>query len=347
MADGSVVIEILGDASKFSSELSKVQGKASKAVGAIGDAMSGAGTAMTAGITAPLVAAGGAVAKWALQTASAAEQADIAFSTMLGPERAKALLEDLADFAKNTPFEMSGLTSATQKLLAYGFAADDVIPLLTSVGDATAGLGAGQEGIDAVTRALGQMQAKGRVMSEEMLQLTEVGIPAWQYLADALGTDVAGAQELVTKGAVDAETAIQALQDGMNRDFGGLMAEQATTLQGVLSNLSDAIEAPLRKLKDTKGWTDMTEALSRLSESAGPLVERALPVLDDLLSDLAGVVTDVAGALDGLDTSDLEGIARAAVALAGAGPAMSVAGRGLQAVSKGVGLAGGAARVGV
>lgn len=347
MADGSVVIEILGDAAKFNAALSKVERAVDSTVGAAGRSLSRAGDAMTVAITTPMTVGATAAAKWAAGVVGAAEQADIALSTMLGPERARELLEELADFARKTPFEMSGLTSATQKLLAYGFAAEDVVPLLTAVGDATSGLGAGQEGIDSVTRALGQMQAKGKVMSEEMLQLTEVGIPAWQYLADVVSDgDIPTAMEMVTAGAVDADTAIAALRAGMEGDFGGMMAEQASTLQGVLSNLSDAIESPLRKLKDTKGWADLTEALSRLSESAGPLVERALPVLDDLLSDLAGVVTDVAGALDGLDTSDLAGIADAAIALAGAGPMMSVAGRGLQAISKGVSVAGGAARTG-
>lgn len=339
MADGSVVIEILGDVSKFSASLAKVERLASSALGSLGSAADAAGTALTAGVTAPLAAAGAVVGKWALQTASAAEQADIAFTTMLGPEKAKQMLSDLADFAAKTPFEMEGLTSATQKLLAYGFAAENVIPLLTSVGDATAGLGAGQEGIDAVTRALGQMQAKGKVYAEEMMQLTEVGIPAWEYLADALGTDVAGAQELVTAGAVDATTAISALQDGMDRDFGGLMAKQAETLQGRLSNLVDAAANAARKLKDTDGWESATAAIGRLADSIGPLVDKIVPVADKGLQRLAGVVEDVAGAVDGLDSGDVEKLATGLVKAAAAGPALVVAGKGLTAVSKGMDLA--------
>ena len=339
MADGSVVIEILGDVSKFNASLAKVERLASSALGSLGSAADAAGTALTAGVTAPLVAAGAFVGKWAAQTASAAEQADMAFSTMLGPEKAKKMIADLADFAAETPFEMSGLTSATQKLLAYGFAAEDVIPLLTSVGDATAGLGAGQEGIDAVTRALGQMQAKGKAYAEEMMQLTEVGIPAWEYLADALGTDVAGAQELVTAGAVDANTAISALQDGMDRDFGGLMAKQAETLQGRLSNLVDAAANATRKLKDTDGWESATAAIGRLADSIGPLVDKIIPVADKGLQQLAGVVEDVADAVDGLDEGDVEKIADGLVKAAAAGPALMVAGKGLTAVSKGMDIA--------
>ncbi len=339
MADGKVVFDILADASQFQSTLSRLTSSVSRAVGAVGGAMTSAGDAMTAAVTLPLSAGAVAAAKWASDVVGAAEQADIAFSTMLGPERAKQMLADLAEFARTTPFEMSGLTSATQKLLAYGFAAEDVIPMLRSVGDASAALGAGEQGVDSLVRALGQLQAKGKASAEEMLQLTEVGVPAWQYLADAVsGGDIPKAMEMVTDGAVDAKTAISALQAGMDRDFGGLMAEQAGTLSGVLSNLTDGIEGAVRSLKDTQGWEDMTAALSRVADAAGPLVERALPLLDDGLQRVAEVVTDASYALDDLDTDDLAGIAEAAIRLAGAGPALSVAGRGLTVVSKGVGL---------
>lgn len=339
MADGKVVFDILADASQFQSTVSRLTSSVSRAVGAVGGAMTSAGDAMTAAVTLPLATGAVAAAKWASDVVGAAEQADIAFSTMLGPERARQMLADLADFARTTPFEMSGLTSATQKLLAYGFAAEDVIPMLTSVGDASAALGAGEQGVDSLVRALGQLQAKGKASAEEMLQLTEVGVPAWQYLADAVsGGDIPKAMEMVTDGAVDAKTAISALQDGMDRDFGGLMAEQAGTLSGVLSNLTDGIEGAVRSLKDTQGWEDMTAALSRVADAAGPLVERALPLLDDGLQQVAEVVTDAAYALDDLDTDDLAGLADAAIRLAGTGPALSVAGRGLTLVSKGVGL---------
>lgn len=339
MADGKVVFDILADASQFQSTVSRLTSSVSRAVGAVGGAMTSAGDAMTAAVTLPLATGAVAAAKWASDVVGAAEQADIAFSTMLGPERAKQMLADLADFARTTPFEMSGLTSATQKLLAYGFAAEDVIPMLTSVGDASAALGAGEQGVDSLVRALGQLQAKGKASAEEMLQLTEVGVPAWQYLADAVsGGDIPKAMEMVTDGAVDAKTAISALREGMDRDFGGLMAEQAGTLSGVLSNLTDGIEGAVRSLKDTQGWEDMTAALSRLAEVAGPLVERALPLLDDGLQRVAEVVEDASYALDDLDTDDLAGLADAAIRLAGAGPALSVAGRGLTLVSKGAGL---------
>lgn len=178
----------------------------------------------------------------ALNIPARLEQANIALSTMLGStQRAQQFLTQLAEFARTTPFELPGLITASQRMLAYGFAAEQVIPLLRAVGNATAALGGGQFEIDRVVRALGQMQARTRVQAEEMLQLTEVGIPAWQILAKTLGVDVATAMEMVTKREVEAITFIQAFQQEMMARFGGMMDLQSRTLVGAISNIKDAL----------------------------------------------------------------------------------------------------------
>ena len=334
MADGKVVIEILGDSSKFASEVSKLTDTTSKAISSLGSGFSKAGTVLTAAITAPLAIAGVKAARWASQTAANAEQVDIAFNTMLGPERAKKMIADLVEFAKTTPFEMAGLNKATQQMLAYGFAADDVIPMLTDVGNATAALGAGQQGIDAITRALGQMHGKGTAASQEMMQLTEVGIPAWEYLAKALHTDVAGAMEMVTKKAVSADVAIAAIRAGMQGDFGGLMIKQSRTLTGVLSNLSDAATATIMKMYQTDAYKKMTDALSKLADPIQKLVESLMPLFERGMEALAGMATNAANAINQMSASDIQTIAKSIGMLAGTGPALLVIGKSMETAGK-------------
>ena len=334
MADGKVVIEILGDSSKFASEVSKLTDTTSKAISSLGSGFSKAGTVLTAAITAPLAIAGVKAARWASQTAANAEQVDIAFNTMLGPERAKKMIADLVEFAKTTPFEMAGLNKATQQMLAYGFAADDVIPMLTDVGNATAALGAGQQGIDAITRALGQMHGKGTAASQEMMQLTEVGIPAWEYLAKALHTDVAGAMEMVTKKAVSADVAIAAIRAGMQGDFGGLMIKQSRTLTGVLSNLSDAATATIMKMYQTDSYKKMTDALSKLADPIQKLVESLMPLFERGMEALAAMATNAANAISQMSASDIQTIAKSIGMLAGTGPALLVIGKSMETAGK-------------
>lgn len=334
MADGKVVIEILGDSSKFASEVSKLTDTTSKAISSLGSGFSKAGTVLTAAITAPLAIAGVKAARWASQTAANAEQVDIAFNTMLGPERAKKMIADLVEFAKTTPFEMAGLNKATQQMLAYGFAANDIIPMLTDVGNATAALGAGQQGIDAITRALGQMHGKGTAASQEMMQLTEVGIPAWEYLAKALHTDVAGAMEMVTKKAVSADVAIAAIRAGMQGDFGGLMIKQSRTLTGVLSNLSDAATATIMKMYQTDSYKKMTDALSKLADPIQKLVESLMPLFERGMEALAAMATNAANAINQMSASDIQTIAKSIGMLAGSGPALLVIGKSMETAGK-------------
>jgi len=172
-----------------------------------------------------------------------------AFDVLLGDtDKAKKHLADLAQFAAQTPFELKGLTEASKKMLAFQFDVQDVIPILTAVGDAAAMLGSGQEGIDGMLLALEQIKAKGRAQGQEMLQLAERGVNAYQYLADYLETDIPGVMDLLQKGAVDSTTAINAVVMGMQKDFKGGMDSLSKELNGMLSNLQDSVDSVMRDI---------------------------------------------------------------------------------------------------
>jgi tape measure domain-containing protein len=170
---------------------------------------------------------------------AAMEQARVAFTGLLGSgQAADAMLRRLQAFAAATPFEFPELIKDTQELLGMGFAARDVIPVLTAVGDAAAGVGRGQEGVDRITLALGQMQARGKVTGQDMLQLTEAGIPAWRILAQSMGLSVAQVQKLSEEGKLGGDS-VTKLWQGMERFYGPQMANQAKTFNGLLSTLHD------------------------------------------------------------------------------------------------------------
>ncbi|MDO4428565.1 MAG: tape measure protein [Atopobiaceae bacterium] len=322
------------------SERAEAAGRSLESIGSglsgAGKSIAGVGDRLTAGVTVPLAGAAAAAGAFALRTASAAETTEISFTTMLGSEEAAlSMMEELADFAAHTPFELSGLQTATRQLLAYGFTAGDVIPMLTAVGDATAALGTGQAGIESVTRALGQMQTRGKVSAEEMLQLTEAGIPAWEYLARAIGTDTAGAMEKVTDGAVSASEGIAAITAGMREDFGGMMEEQSRTVEGLFSNLTDAIERPLMKLRESDAYERFAESLSGVVDAAGPFVESLLPHMESGLDAVSGVLDAATDAMEGFSSMSEESQAQVlglVAAAAGVGPAMSVGGRAMERV---------------
>lgn len=234
----SILIKIGANSSELRKELANTKKELETNLGSAAMTASNIAVAGIAGIAASL----GALGVKAVQAAGSFQQTQAAMTNMLGSaERAQSLLSDLQNFAAKTPFEFNDVAAATQKFLAFGFTAEQVIPTLTAVGDAAAGVGLGKEGVDRVTLALGQMAAKAKVQSDEMLQLTEAGIPAWQMLADKIGVSVPKAMDMVSKGAVDAQTGLQALVGGMEEKFGGMMEQQSSTITGTWSNMMDGL----------------------------------------------------------------------------------------------------------
>ncbi len=162
---GNMVVMIGADIRDFVKNMDKVQRTLKRGLGEDAMNLSKGLVGAFAGLGAGFAALGGASIKMAAEM----EQSKIAFTTMLGSaEKAEAFLQDLSDFAASTPFELPGLIEASKKLLAFGFKAQEIKPMLTSIGDAVAGLGGGAAEIDRVTLALGQMQAKGKVSAGEI-----------------------------------------------------------------------------------------------------------------------------------------------------------------------------------
>ena len=211
--------------------------------------------------------------------AAANEDAAISFELMLGSaEKAMAFLKKLQEFAAATPFEMPQLRSAASRLLAVGTEADRIIPILTTLGDATAGMGTGAEGIERAVTALTQMRQKTKVTGEEMMQLTEAGIPAWETLAAKLGVDVAEAMEKVTRREVDAGVIFDAVQErtgkGLQR-LTGMMEKQSTTLNGVWSTFKDNAGQALASFVQPA-----MPALKKLTLAMGEAIPKALGIID-------------------------------------------------------------------
>lgn len=170
------------------------------------------------------------------------DSATIAMKSFTGSQAAADdLLATLQEFAARTPFNFQDLLSTSQQMLAMGVAADELLPRLTAIGDAAAAMGGSPEVMHRIQRALGQIQAKGRVQAEELMQLAEVGIPAYQYMADAIGVTIPEALNKMKKGEIDAATAVTGLLDGLTRDFGGMMEEQSKTMMGALSTVQDYV----------------------------------------------------------------------------------------------------------
>lgn len=235
------------------------------------------------GLIGPVFGAIGAAAVgMGLKTAAGIEQAEVAFRTLLGSgEEARDFIDDLYKFAKTTPFELPGLIDAARQLLGVGHSAEDVIPTLRAWGDAAGALGLNQEAFNRVLLAVTQSMAKGKIQAEELMQITEAGIPIWPLLSRALGKPIPVLQELISEGKLAAEDVFPALERQMAKDYGGAMAEQSQTLEGLWSSLMDTINI------------GMAQTLEPLVPFLKQTLSGAIDFLGQVFEKLPGIIEEV------------------------------------------------------
>lgn len=229
--------------SKISSGMKQAQTamkKATQSVMTMNSAMNALAGAAALGIAGSIASGIAGIGVSCVQAAGQMEQYEIAFQTMLkSTEKGTAMLRDLQDFAAKTPFDVPGVVETAQQLMAFGFAAKDIIPTLRTLGDASAGLGKGSEGVKQMGYALGQISTSGTLKTQDVNQLATAGINVWQALSESYGKSITEIKEMTEKGMIDSADAVKIITDSMNENFGGMMVKMETSINGLFSNITE------------------------------------------------------------------------------------------------------------
>lgn len=217
------------------------------------------------------IAAYGGKKLWDLLIGSNAEmeQYTTSLEVMLGSaSKASAMIEKMRDFAAKTPLTLENVISGGSLLMSYGVDESNLIDTMTKLGDLASG---NAEKMDRITLAYGQMLAKGKVTGEELMQMTEAGVPLQTALAESIGVTGEEFSKMVSAGKVgidDLNKAITGLTTG-NGKFAGMMQKQSETMQGMLSTLQDNVSEFFRKM----GEGAFGEVKSALQEASDLLAE--------------------------------------------------------------------------
>jgi tape measure domain-containing protein len=186
------------------------------------------------------------------------EQAEVAFEVMLGSaERAQEVLADLYNFAKTTPFEIREIIGAGKQLLAFGFEAENLVDILTTLGNVAAGtVSPGQslgENFRALARNLGQVRTQQRLLGRDALDFATRGVPIYEELAKVMGVQVNQVKSLQEQGAISFDFVEKAFQN-MSAEGGrffNLMERQSKTFLGIWSNIKDVVVLVAKDLGNT------------------------------------------------------------------------------------------------
>jgi len=153
---------------------------------------------------------------------------------------ARSIIKELQQFGAVTPFTSAELIETAKRLKAFGFETEQIVDVTKRLADVAGATGADLGGI---ATAFGQIQAKGRLQGEELLQLQERGIGLQDELIKMYGFTAEEFRKALEGGRISADAVNVALQNITNT--GGKYANgaiaQSETLAGKFSTLIDNI----------------------------------------------------------------------------------------------------------
>lgn len=162
-------------------------------------------------------------------------------------EKAKAIIQELQQLGAVTPFTSTELIDSAKRLQAFGVEANKVVETTKRLADVSGATGAELQGL---VTAYGQVQAKGRLQGEELLQFQERGVALQEELRKMYGLSGEEFQKAMSKGQVSAEAvevAVKRLTDTGGKYANGAIA-QSDTLAGKFSTLQDGIDGVARQI---------------------------------------------------------------------------------------------------
>jgi tape measure domain-containing protein len=306
---GAVSAEFVADTQGFIKNVGKAEQSVSGFSKGIGNAVSGA---LDFGKKISLIASAGAVAFAGFSIKSSADLQNLStsFETLTGSaEKGKKLFEDLKKLGATTPFETQDLARATQTMLSFGMTVEDSQKTLRMLGDVSLG---NKEKLGSLSLAFAQVQSKGRLMGQEVLQMINQGFNPLTIISQQTGKSMIELQKEMEDGAISADMVTKAFESATSE--GGLfykgMDRGASTLSGTFSTLKDNITLMGAGLVGLAEDGTITEgSLLDLTQNGVNFLNERLEAIDwpNMSSKLTSFVVGVKGLITLIKTGDYTG----------------------------------------
>lgn len=172
-------------------------------------------------------------------TIAAGRETDrISFATLFGDAGiADTYLANLVEMSNNTPFLYDDLTAMSKTLATYKYGADEILPVLQTIGDAGAALGQSTADMTVVATALGRMKSSNKTSLDYLNILNDRGIGVFGMLSEAYGVDQGKIYDMISKGKIEGTKAAEIILTSMTDSFAGSMEAQSKTFSGLTSTV--------------------------------------------------------------------------------------------------------------
>lgn len=183
-----------------------------------------------------------------VKAAARLEDMNMQFEVMLkNGEAAKYLVQQIQQFAAETPYGSAGISSVVSGLMQQGLSANQAMAAMKTLGDIAMG---SQEKMDRLAYAYGQVMNTGTLKGTELMQFLNSGFNPLQVISDKTGKSMAVLKAEMEKGLITADMVREAFVTATSA--GGLfyegMAKGAQTLTGLWNTLGDNFQILMAEL---------------------------------------------------------------------------------------------------
>ncbi|MEW6263385.1 MAG: tape measure protein [Thermodesulfobacteriota bacterium] len=271
MADNKVEI-VISAKDQASVPLKKVESSSKSlgsSMGALKQAINGAGTALL-GFGA--IGIGRNILEGLTQAGIKSQQLNSAFKAITGSSAlAGKELEWLRGISEKLGLEFLSIADAYKGISAAAqgtsLAGEQTRKIFKAAAEAATVLGLSAEDTSGILRAFGQMVSKGKVQSEEILQVAERMPGTFKLFAEALGVSGQQLSKLLEQGQVLANDALPKLADVMTRRFGKEAASAAGNASQEINRLVNAWNELKRQVAEGGFLTLVTGVIKQLGEA--------------------------------------------------------------------------------
>ena len=269
MAQHEIRVEITADGSKAIAESGKVKGglkgvKNVKIPNPFGEVSSGAKKASSdvdalggaLGKIRNMVAVAFAVGsiysfgKAALSAAAKTELLHKGLSFVLNSdEEASRLVKNIQDIGEASAYDTTQLLPLARAWVNIGDNVDTATSKMQKIVDLGSAYGLTSEQVGAVNLALTQMQMAGKIGQQDMMQLINAGIPAWQLLSEKMGIPVEQLKDMSSKSELT-QDALQTLWEEITEKTEGAASSMSDTLSAKFSNAQEAVANSMSAMGD-------------------------------------------------------------------------------------------------
>jgi tape measure domain-containing protein len=285
--------------------------------------------------------------KTSVKLAAEMEQTKVAFGVMTGSAaQATKLLNDFKALDIESPINFADFSRAGKTMLQFGVQADALRPTLSRLAAISLG---NAEQFQSLALAFGQVQANGRLMGQEVLQMVNAGFNPLQEISRTTGVSMIELKKRMEDGAISAQMVAKAFETatseggrfyGMNQQLEGTMSGQFAKLESEIKAASIALGTALIPLvqqltgllkdvassatsnektvggyfmflaeKASTGFAAMTSGLRNMTAETMLSSMSVTGMVSNLLSGRRGALDDFLDSLDDQEEAELDAAA--------------------------------------